>query len=577
MSTTFEREADALRALVHPAVPPYLDAFEVGLGPEIGFYLVHAAVDGISLADEMALRRHSPDEVLQTIAELCDALAGLHGRTPPVLHLNLHTGTVVRRIDDGRLMLLRLEGVRRALMLESGAPALAVACSGPEMVFGYTGPVTDLFAVGALAASLATGKSPGTLVSAAGWPPVCLEPPDKRVEALLGRLLATWPHDRPKSAEEVAASARELLAERTRAIGPSSIGPPQASKRVGRRAWWLGLAACLLAIAGLGAWLWRRDRLDPRQARLARDPAPVLAKGATGDVLVALVQDLDVAGPAKWRAAAVDPDGALRWASERFGAGAGGVHLAVVGDRVLVTDFRRRLHVLDLSDGHALHTVELSDLPTGLCATGKPDQVWVGSLDEKHVVVELERGLVTQAAPPAGCLDQLARQAGGRPDSPAGPPPGLVRDGERVKRFYPALPGEGPDLVVGIRQPGTPVPLLSGLTPGTGHTLWHRTIGSDDEDGRPPVDVPVGARLGDQYVGVYTHQAPTRWHVVAVSSAQGATDWDVLLEDRRPEDDVRDVRLTNSNVWLFQDDWVEVLDAASGEVAGRFGFMLPKE
>ncbi|MCA9526207.1 MAG: protein kinase, partial [Myxococcales bacterium] len=58
------REASVLAQLHHDRIPAYVEDFTVGVGKQQVFYLVQAFVAGPTLADEMARRRYTEDEVL---------------------------------------------------------------------------------------------------------------------------------------------------------------------------------------------------------------------------------------------------------------------------------------------------------------------------------------------------------------------------------------------------------------------------------------------------------------------------------------------------------------------------------
>ncbi|TVQ94854.1 MAG: hypothetical protein EA397_00670, partial [Deltaproteobacteria bacterium] len=100
-----EREARLLGQLDHPQIPRFVEAFveDVRLVPRL--HLVLEYVEGASLADHVAQRRPSQDQVRTIMEGLLGILAWLHERSPPVIHRDIKPQNLIVR-PDGRLVLI---------------------------------------------------------------------------------------------------------------------------------------------------------------------------------------------------------------------------------------------------------------------------------------------------------------------------------------------------------------------------------------------------------------------------------------------------------------------------------------
>jgi serine/threonine protein kinase len=79
----FEREAEVLKSLDHPAIPKYLDFFEVELERGRGFALVQSHIAAKSLQQAIQAGRTFSENDLEAIArDLLKILEYLHARQP---------------------------------------------------------------------------------------------------------------------------------------------------------------------------------------------------------------------------------------------------------------------------------------------------------------------------------------------------------------------------------------------------------------------------------------------------------------------------------------------------------------
>jgi hypothetical protein len=155
-----EREARVLQSLSHPRLPRYIDHFE-----ENGaLYLAMEKIEGSNLA---SLRRRgqtlSEKDVIRLLRDAADVLGYLHGRSPPVIHRDLKPGNVLRR-PDGSFAFVDFGAVRDKLRPEGGSTVVGTfGFMAPEQFQGRALPGSDVYAVGATALAMLTGKEPEEL------------------------------------------------------------------------------------------------------------------------------------------------------------------------------------------------------------------------------------------------------------------------------------------------------------------------------------------------------------------------------------------------------------------------------
>ena len=155
-----EREARVLQSLSHPKLPRYVDRFE----EDGALYLVMEKIDGESLA---ALRKRgetlSDEDVVRLLRDASEVLAYLHGRSPPVIHRDLKPGNVIRR-PDGSFAFVDFGAVRDKLRPEGGSTVVGTfGYMAPEQFQGRALPGSDVYALGATALAMLTGREPEEL------------------------------------------------------------------------------------------------------------------------------------------------------------------------------------------------------------------------------------------------------------------------------------------------------------------------------------------------------------------------------------------------------------------------------
>lgn len=164
----FEREAAVLRSLNHPAIPQYLNDFEIETELGKGFALVQTYIEARSLQDWIQSGRTFSEEELSAIAkDLLSILDYLHSRQPPVVHRDLKPSNILlgNRTGNhpGQVYLIDFGSVQTALSYGTRTIVGTYGYMPPEQFGGQTVPASDLYALGATLICLATGQNPDQL------------------------------------------------------------------------------------------------------------------------------------------------------------------------------------------------------------------------------------------------------------------------------------------------------------------------------------------------------------------------------------------------------------------------------
>jgi serine/threonine protein kinase len=164
----FEREAEVLKSLAHPAIPQYLDCFEAEVNQWQGFALVQTYLEAKSLQNWIQSGRTFSEEELKAIAkQLLLVMDYLHNRQPAVVHRDIKPSNILLSDRSGnsteQMYLIDFGSVQTAV---HGGTMTIVGTYGympPEQFSGQTTPTSDLYALGATLIYLATGQHPDQL------------------------------------------------------------------------------------------------------------------------------------------------------------------------------------------------------------------------------------------------------------------------------------------------------------------------------------------------------------------------------------------------------------------------------
>ncbi|PSB52838.1 serine/threonine protein kinase [filamentous cyanobacterium Phorm 6] len=166
----FEREVETLKSLSHPAIPQYLDSFEIDTPNRKGFALVQTYIEAKSLQEYLSDgRSFSESEVKQLATALLDILAYLHQRQPPVIHRDIKPSNSLLKNRSGNSVgevYLVDFGAVQTLATQQGKTVTVVGTYGympPEQFGGRAVPASDLYSLGATLIALITKQHPADL------------------------------------------------------------------------------------------------------------------------------------------------------------------------------------------------------------------------------------------------------------------------------------------------------------------------------------------------------------------------------------------------------------------------------
>jgi len=206
----FRLEAVILANLRHPNLPRVSDHFELG---DQGQYLVMDFIEGEDLRSRMErLGTLSEEDVIQIGAAICDALAYLHSRKPPILHRDIKPGNI-KITPQGHIFLVDF-GLAKVYQstdqnTSTGARAMTPGYSPPEQYgTARTDPRTDFYSLGALMYAVLSGVIPEDGLARA-MDNAQLTPLRKRnsnisrrLASVIEKAMAVDPSDRFQSAED---------------------------------------------------------------------------------------------------------------------------------------------------------------------------------------------------------------------------------------------------------------------------------------------------------------------------------------------------------------------------------------
>ncbi|OKH27837.1 serine/threonine protein kinase [Chroogloeocystis siderophila] len=164
----FQREAEILKTVTHPAIPRYLDYFELDASHFKGFALVQTYLPAKSLEEHLkAGAIFSESDVKQIATELLEILIYLHGHQPPVIHRDIKLSNILLTNSKKNANVYLVDfGSVQTLAAREGGTMTIVGTYGympPEQFGDRAVPASDLYSLGATLITLATGTHPADL------------------------------------------------------------------------------------------------------------------------------------------------------------------------------------------------------------------------------------------------------------------------------------------------------------------------------------------------------------------------------------------------------------------------------
>lgn len=166
----FEREGNILKNLDRPAIPKYLDYFEIDEENVKGFALVQTYIQAMSVETTIEKgRRFSEAEVIEFAEKMLDILIYLHEQIPPVIHRDIKPSNIL--IDNrsgnsiGDVYLVDFGSVQTLASKDNGTITI-VGSYGYiplEQFGGQTTTASDLYSLGMTLIYLITGVHPAEL------------------------------------------------------------------------------------------------------------------------------------------------------------------------------------------------------------------------------------------------------------------------------------------------------------------------------------------------------------------------------------------------------------------------------
>jgi serine/threonine protein kinase len=162
----FKREARILQQLDHPAIPRYLDYFEVDQPQNRYFYIAQQLAPGRSLAALVEQNWTADEATVQDIAiQILEILIYLQQLIPPVLHRDIKPQNIIRQ-ENGQLVLVDFGAVQDTYHNTLTGGNTVVGTYGymaPEQFRGQATLATDLYSLGATLVFLLTHTDPADL------------------------------------------------------------------------------------------------------------------------------------------------------------------------------------------------------------------------------------------------------------------------------------------------------------------------------------------------------------------------------------------------------------------------------
>ncbi len=322
-SRQFHREATILAGLRHAHLPRVTDHFVL---EDRGQYLVMDYIPGQDLRHHIASAGpYEEAEALKIGLAICDAVAYLHHREPPILHRDIKPGNI-KITPTGQVYLVDFGLAKVAQSGQQttvGAQSLTPGFAPPEQYGHGTEPRSDLYALAATLYAMLTAKTPEDALSRAmgtsQLTPLRAHNPriSERTAAVVEHAMAIEPEKRYQTATEfcqaleqaahptsprpyavqqaAAASAAPYAGvspQTRRATGPipgatppppiPAAPPPAAAAPRPRRAPWLAIGiVALLVVGGITGTVFIAPLLAPRAQPTPTSTAALAAAATT--------------------------------------------------------------------------------------------------------------------------------------------------------------------------------------------------------------------------------------------------------------------------------------------------------
>ncbi|MCS7246904.1 MAG: serine/threonine-protein kinase [Anaerolineales bacterium] len=226
----FEREANLLATLDHPAIPRIFDYFTA----HDRSYLVLELIHGKTLED--LIQQHIPiPQVIQWAIEICDVLSYLHNHKPePIIFRDMKPSNVMIN-QYGRVMLIDFGIAKPFRGEQKGTMVGTEGYSPPEQYRGQASHLADIYALGATLHHFLTKRDPRLEAPFSfGERPICQINPEvpPELEAIIFKALQYDPKDRFQSAKEMKTALEAVLEKIAPPLSPPRLSTLPTSQEV---------------------------------------------------------------------------------------------------------------------------------------------------------------------------------------------------------------------------------------------------------------------------------------------------------------------------------------------------------
>ena len=229
----FEREAQTLKNLNHPAIPKYLDYFDVSTDHYHGFALVQTYIDAPSLESLIQDgRKFSENELIELADKVLSILDYLHQQNPIIIHRDIKPSNILLTNRSGNsvgeIYLVDFGCVQTTASKEYGTITV-VGTYGyipPEQFGGKALPASDLYSLGMTIIYLAKGIHPAELPQTNGQYKIEMPQFSKRFQKWLEKTINVNLDQRFNSAQ----AAQNFLSSNDTNLGYYSEFKPISTK-----------------------------------------------------------------------------------------------------------------------------------------------------------------------------------------------------------------------------------------------------------------------------------------------------------------------------------------------------------
>ncbi len=240
-------------------------------------------------------------------------------------------------------------------------------------------------------------------------------------------------------------------------------------------------------------------------------------------------------------------------------------HAAIVGNRMLVTDFRAQGHLYDLASGVQVAGAPLPDRAKRLCAApAGGTQVWMEAENGQHAVIDTATGMTQAAtAPPwgVGCAESSDLSA-------PKPPPGSLSVTVAGFESEQVLSDGARTVAIGKRASGIRVPMAVGISADGRTPTWSVVVPTVDEALVEADDFAFALANGRLFYAYSLSNDTGR--LAAFDAATGARLWESELPKCCAHGvDVENMRIGPTRLVTEQFAQAEFWDVATGTLLGR--------